>query len=77
MANRKAFIKELANFLGGPNQVNMSILLATPNSSTGQLAKMWANIRQTTPLFGYPTVEETERVLTTFLFGEDVELRNL
>jgi hypothetical protein len=34
MSNRKAFIKELANFLGGPNQVNMSILLATPNSQS-------------------------------------------
>jgi hypothetical protein len=80
MTNRKAFIRALAEYLGGQNQMHMSVQLEMVSRGTcGELTKisagMWDKIRRTTPLFGYPTVEETERALTDWLFGEDVELK--
>jgi hypothetical protein len=59
---KKAFIKELARFLAS-NQAERSIKLQMGKQS----AKEWAALRGTTPLFGYPTLEEAETVLTEFL----------
>jgi hypothetical protein len=39
-------------------------------------AEAWKKIRQATPLFGYPTVEEAEKQLTEFLFGQGVVLED-
>lgn len=56
------FIKKLARYLAG-NQAQKSIELQMGKDS----AKEWAELRSTTPLVGYPTVEEAEHVLTHFL----------
>lgn len=72
MNPRKQFIKHLAEYLAGPNQVGMSIALqANPKN---EQAILWCKIRQATPLFGYPTVEEAEEQLTEFLFGKGIKL---
>lgn len=60
------FVKELANYLVG-NQAHMSILLEMNNP----LAQQWAKLRNATPVFGWVTVEEAEKILTSFLFGEE------
>jgi hypothetical protein len=66
---RRQFIHALAIYLGGPNQANMSIRLQMGHAD----AKQWSELRGLTPLFGYPTVEEAEAVLTRFLdTGPDV-----
>jgi hypothetical protein len=62
---RAQFIRALAEYFGGPNQVKMSIKLQMDPAWTE--AVTWAKLRGLTPLFGYPTVEEVERVLTRFL----------
>ena len=65
------FIKALAGFLAG-NQAGKSIELEMESRSP-RLAPMtswaqeWAKLRDMTPLFGYPTVEEAERSLMEFL----------
>lgn len=59
---KQRFIQELAQYLVG-NQAAMSIGLAMEDPQAIQ----WARIRQATPLFGYPTVEEAEEILTKFL----------
>lgn len=59
---KEQFIKQLAKFLVA-DQVHKSIQL-----QIGKLeAKQWAELRQTTPLFGHPTIEEAEKCLTEFL----------
>ena len=60
---KAAFIHKLADWLGGENQARMSIMLQMGR----QEAKVWADIRGATPLFGYPSVEEAEKLLTEFL----------
>lgn len=67
--HRKAFVKELAKFLVG-DQASKSISLEARGQLTGEWARAWADLRQRTPLSGYPTVEEAERTLSDFLFGE-------
>jgi hypothetical protein len=63
-ARQVNFVRELAQYLVG-DQVHKSIQL-----SMGLLpAREWAKLRNATTLFGYPTVEEAERELTTFLKG--------
>lgn len=59
---KKQFIHELAVFLVG-NQARKSIELEMGKES----AKEWARLRNATPLFGYPTVEEAEAQLSEFL----------
>jgi hypothetical protein len=59
----------------------MSIQLEMARKGTGSPliemnAKDWVKIRQATPLFGYPTVEEAEQQLTEFLFGKGVKLED-
>jgi hypothetical protein len=56
------FIKALAVYLA-KDQVKQSIRLECGD----QDAKVWLDVRRTTPLFGYPSVEEAEKVLTEFL----------
>lgn len=56
------FITELAKYLVG-NQVEQSIWLEMGDRN----AQQWAAIRDQTPLFGYPTVDEAEVVLRKFL----------
>lgn len=60
---KKRFIRAIAEWLAGPNQARMSILLQMGRED----AVAWAKIRGETPLFGYPTVEEAEEKLTRFL----------
>ena len=59
---KKLFIKQLACFLS-ENHVRKSIDLELGNA----YAKEWAKLRQSTPIFGNPTVEETEKELIEFL----------
>lgn len=67
-ARKAEFIKALAQFLAG-DQAKKSILLdpRMGNSLAYSLAQEWAALRQTTPLFGYGTVEEAEKMLTEWL----------
>ena len=60
--NKEAFIKELAKFLV-ESQVEKGLKLAVGQKE----AKEWARLREKTPLFGYPTIEEAEETLTKFL----------
>jgi len=59
---KQDFIKQLAIFLAG-NQAKKSIELQIGKES----AKEWKELRSKTPLFGYPTIEEAEEILTDFL----------
>lgn len=64
---KKLFIRELAEYLAGPNQAKMSVLLGMNNAE----AEQWARLRGYTPLMGYPTVDEAEKALTEFLGVDD------
>lgn len=59
---KKRFIRALAEYLAG-EQARMSIGLQLGKAD----AQQWAKLRQETPLFGYPTVDEAEETLTEFL----------
>lgn len=68
---KAAFIARLAVYLAG-EQAGKSISLemerrVPPFSPGPQWASEWAFVRNATPLFGYPTVEEAEKALTEFL----------
>jgi len=67
-ARKAEFIKALAQFLAG-DQAKKSMLLdpRMDSSLASSLAKEWAAIRATTPIFGYITVEEAEVKLTDWL----------
>ena len=61
---RKAeFIRRLAAYLTH-DQAKMSIMLQMGRPE----AKAWADLRSATPLFGYPTPAEAEKVLKEFLW---------
>lgn len=60
---RDLFIRALAEYLAGPHQVEMSLGLARGKPET----RLWARMRQHSPLFGYPTVDEAEDQLRRFL----------
>jgi len=60
---KKVFIRVLAEYLAGPQQVRKSLELQAGKAS----AKEWAALRDATPLFGYPSVDEAEAELTRFL----------
>jgi hypothetical protein len=62
MKSKDEFIKALAEFL-----VNDQGLKSIQLEVGGTFAKEWAHLRSTTPLFGYPTVEEAEQVLRDWL----------
>jgi hypothetical protein len=59
---KKKFIKRLAEYLV-KDQAKKSIQLEMGSFD----AKEWAALRSLTPLNGYPTVEEAERILMEFL----------
>jgi len=59
---KAAFIKVLAVFLVG-EQARKSIMLEMGNT----WAREWATLRSATPIEGYPTIEEGERILREFL----------
>jgi hypothetical protein len=60
---KKVFIRVLAEYLAGPQQVGKSIELQMGKAS----AKEWLALRSATPLFGYPTVKDAEKTLAKFL----------
>ena len=61
MNKNQAFIKALA-VLMVKDQIMKGAMLGGP---TGRIpwAVEWASVRQNTDIFGYPTVEEAEKVL--------------
>ena len=59
---KKAFIAALAEYLVG-DQVKKSIHLQLGKESAVQ----WSKLRGLTPLHGYPTVEEAQKILEDFL----------
>ena len=67
--DRKAlFIDALAEFLVG-DQAGKSIALEVEAkvSPIIRWASAWAKLRNATPLFGYPTLEEAKKTLTEWL----------
>lgn len=56
------FVRALAEYLVG-SQVEMSVKLQLGRPE----AKIWAKLRSSTPLFGYPTVDEAEKTLAAWL----------
>jgi hypothetical protein len=58
------FIEVLAEYLV-KDQARMSIRLEMGHGE----AKMWAMVRNSTPLFGYPTEAEAVRLLRRWLLG--------
>lgn len=62
LRQRKLFLKELTKFLVD-KQSEKSVMLQLGRP----LAKEWAELRSTTPLFGYPNLKEAEQVLGEFL----------
>lgn len=71
MADKVAFIKELAKYLVA-TQTTRSVQLQLPGSVSYFEAVQWRSLRATTPLFGYPTVEEAEQQLAEW-FGVCIE----
>lgn len=59
---KKAFIKRLAEYFV-VDQAKWSIKLSMNSAD----AKTWSELRNLTPLRGYPTLEEAEKVLSEFL----------
>jgi hypothetical protein len=70
--NRELFIRKLAEFLVG-NEIEMSVKLQMGKPE----AKVWADLRNATPLFGDYCGEEglarAEQELAAFLFGRSEE----
>ena len=60
--NKIAFVHQLALYLVG-NQAEMSIRLQMGRKD----AEAWAALRDTTPLRGYPTVDQAEEQLREWL----------
>lgn len=65
MIKRDIFIRALAEFLS-KDIARKSIDLRIGK----QYALEWAAVRNATPVFGYRSVEETEKMLREFLLGE-------
>ncbi len=62
LARKRAFIRALAEYLAG-NQAEMSIRLQLGQRD----AVAWAHLRQASPVFGWPTVDEAEAQLMELL----------
>lgn len=62
LEKKRRFIRQLAVYLAD-EPARKSIELQMGKLS----AQEWANLRQTTPLMGYTTVDEAEQLLTEFL----------
>jgi len=69
LERKKKFIRALAEFLGGTNQVRMSCALAVGEfgGEIFKVAKLWQTMRGESFLNGYPTIEEAEASLEEFL----------
>lgn len=67
-ANQQRFVKALAVFLV-ENQASKSVALEVERMRPrqGTIMAEWAALRATTPLMGYPTVEQAETELAEFL----------
>ena len=68
LGRKREFIKVLAKFLAG-DQAKKSILL-DPRFAGSQfysVVKEWADLRNASPLHGYPTVAEAEEALEELL----------
>lgn len=63
-SNRRAFVRALAKFLV-EDAAEMSIKLELGTEE----AKRWARLREASPVFGYPTVDEAEAQLLAWLSG--------
>ena len=63
MEKKADFVRKLAEYVAGPNQAEMSIKLQMGDPA----ARLWADIRSCTPLFGYPTTEEAIPILADWL----------
>lgn len=61
---KQRFYKALAKYLVG-DQASQSIGLERGWPE----AQIWAEVRNATPLHGYPTVEEAEKILAEWLGG--------
>lgn len=59
---KRAFVRTLAEYLAG-DQAIKSIMLQMGKPD----AQQWARLRATTPLFGYPTVDDAEKQLAEWL----------
>lgn len=62
--DKKEFVRKLAIYLV-ERQANKSIILTVDHRDRDALE--WAAMRRTTPLFGYPTVDEAVRELADWL----------
>lgn len=68
LEQKEQFIKAAAEFLGGANQVRMSVGLQVGQGQLHEVAQIWLKMREAIPgIFGYPTVEEVENTLREFL----------
>jgi hypothetical protein len=67
------FLRSLAEFLAGSNQARMSIWLGSPSGEAALVAGLWREIRQATPLFGYPSTEEAMVTLREFLWPSEAK----
>jgi hypothetical protein len=63
-AKKKLFVKALAQLLADDEVVGVIPALSC---DFGPLKRAWAILRSTTPLHGFPSVEEAEKILTEFL----------
>lgn len=66
--NKQLFIRRLAEFLVA-DQVAKGLVLAGGPAKLVDFAKEWEALRNASPVFGYPTVEEAEKVLNDFLMS--------
>jgi len=62
MTKKEKFIKQLAKYLCG-NSAEKSVKLQMETKE----GKEWADLLNTTPIFGWKTLEEAEEILTEFL----------
>jgi hypothetical protein len=63
LKDKQEFVKVLAEYLAGSNSAYMSIMLQMENHQ----AIVWSNMRSKTPLSGWPSEEEAEKVLGAWL----------
>ncbi len=66
MKRKESFLRSLSKFLGGNNQVRMSIGLQV-GGELGSVAKIWSEMRGHSALGGYPSEEETYLIIKEFL----------
>jgi hypothetical protein len=65
LGNKAEFVRALARYLAGRNAVKMNLALSTGIGRDA--AERWLEIRNATPLQGYPTIDEAEETLGDWL----------